>query len=269
MKSPGSNGQALIAILVTLAILSIVTLPLISSMKTLFASVKHVEIKGEFEQIRQYVRDNLSCASTFSTIPANCASGSGYIELKRQDGNQLIGPSATGTNYGNGYVLRASCPAGNRLLVEVKRQRDLAGTASIDPLTKKEHGWMDLFNNLPSLCGAYFGATPPAVGPKCVMVTAPLTPTPTSAQYTSAGVACPAGMVLTGINIWPGCCSDNWMAAPYIPPAGTEPREGRCAMVHFLDDLQDTGGQNTKCPNPGTCPGNSADGTCQAVCCSP
>lgn len=171
-KIRSQAGFGLIEILIALSLVLVAFSAVGQLLAANLKASKHIEIKGELEQIRQYVRSGLDCRKTLDPLPDPCVAGAGdnYIKAFRKVPASFAGPLPslidlyvpdTPTKFGL-YFLRAGCfteGGEKKLRIEVKRAYRAVGPSIEDPLIKTSSDWRDLFVGLPPLCSEFFGAT--------------------------------------------------------------------------------------------------------------
>lgn len=153
LKSP--SGQGTLGLLVIVSITILVAYEALRFLTSNLHMAKHIEIKGEIEQIRRTLSDGLSCRQTLQpsgSLLSSCTTGNPvYFPLKRENGTEFpLSYDITGGRY----ELRASCSGGTKLFIEFRRS--MGDLATLDPLTKRSYDWKDLYSGAPAPCEYLF-----------------------------------------------------------------------------------------------------------------
>jgi hypothetical protein len=127
-------GSSLIAVLVAMGIMGIITAILAQTFRNNLQMTSKVQIRGELEDLRRYIRISISCEKTFATN--NCNGGPISI-LSAQGLKPVIERSGNfhdrhATKLG-GYTLLAKCDIDNASLarvISVTYQRENEKTAT-------------------------------------------------------------------------------------------------------------------------------------------
>lgn len=104
-------------------------------------SQKHLEIRGDLENLKRNLHQNLSCEA--SLPPGPCPDDT-WVTLKKRGGGVIVNSnSSTGAKIGE-WNVRAFCK--DYVLKVQYAKLSSAGTAENDPIMKgKTLGWTDLF----------------------------------------------------------------------------------------------------------------------------
>lgn len=158
-QDAGESGFSLVGVLMFTAVAATLLLPLLESLLHGFKLEKHIEIKGELEQLRKIVSGSLSCTDTLEPVDTVCPTGNEPVTLKARGGAPLQTLFETA---GGQYALRARCDRDTtsglrRLKIEVRRA--LGEEPTQDPLTGRTYDWADLYPmDSPSPCDVLFDA---------------------------------------------------------------------------------------------------------------
>jgi len=161
-------GFGMLEVLISCSLLAIVGFGMMKMVSYNDKAIKKSEVKAEYESVRAHVKASIDCSVTLPAAATVCATGTApvpgpsaktFINVTARGGALLIAPpvdsaSAPVTLLSNRYGLRASC-GGNTILYEIARMKGPGTTEfELDPITRREQSWEDLFRGLPPPCQA-------------------------------------------------------------------------------------------------------------------
>jgi hypothetical protein len=148
-KSPSlrsAKGETLMSALVGTAILGMLVVGAVAMMKSFIRGEQQAETMGQVEDMRNYVRQLMSCDETTTAGDATCKlAGGGYVNVLRIDDSVII-PKVYGSAVFGPYAMRAKCSVNNQAYaLDIEY-------AKIDPAAPASLTWTDLFPNAPVSC---------------------------------------------------------------------------------------------------------------------
>jgi prepilin-type N-terminal cleavage/methylation domain-containing protein len=238
-KSPSStnHGFSLVELMIGVAIMGFLAVGFAKYMKNSFESQKHLEIRGDLDNLKRNLQQNLSCEAS---LPAGPCVDDTWISLKNKKGGVIVPSNTTkGAKIGE-WSVRAFC---KDFVLKIQYAKlNSSGTAVSDPLLKnKILDWKDLYPEGLEKCiaegrssyaaisvGSYNYITAANVGSTNQTVTI---------SFQSTGFSMAAGGFLRDINGWtsPGgavasdgvtCSSSNFCSITKILAPGRSMRAG-------------------------------------------
>jgi hypothetical protein len=167
MHGDKQNGSSLIGVLMAAGLMGVVSLAVLNTQNFSFKAGKTSELRDENLGNKRILRSKLDCSKTLTSITC----GSGFFPL-RDKNDAIIGTADLGAWKLGNFHIRGQCN-GSTLSIQTARLAT-DGTFAKDPLTGKAGGWTDLFSPGDLDCASFFNP--------------------------SAGIDCPAGQLVSGLN---------------------------------------------------------------------
>jgi len=152
-----NEGFSLVAVMVTLMIVSVMAVIYSAKMKDATAIDTAQTAKEDLIDIRRYITQATDCAQTMSPRPGGCDDASApFIELKDQNGKTVVKNIQDGnpTIFSGRFIIRAKCVAcgskcasGKGVFLEYARKLKSKEYKSSD-----SYHWVDLMGGIPTAC---------------------------------------------------------------------------------------------------------------------
>ena len=156
-------GISVLESIIVLALLGLVGLKMADYCKLSLRSANYLQVSGELEDARNYIRNGMDCGTTFTDQVEACTSGA-PIEIRRNDSSIVVSKNLeTPSSIGADIELSARCEElGGFLTVSVNYRRMKNGIPRLDPLNhSKAVDWASLFPQIPLTC-------PLPIAEKCI-----------------------------------------------------------------------------------------------------
>jgi hypothetical protein len=148
------KGFALVEALIAVGVLSVTIFAATKLLSDQVHFASHAQLKGEVSDLREFLRQRISCEETVAASQATCKAG-GYVEARNAKKEVVVTAFPALQTIGGTYDVRVRCQSSDgygKLDVEFSRRKDQGKGFYTDPFDKKVYSWASLYDGIPLTC---------------------------------------------------------------------------------------------------------------------